>query len=231
MGKPAVFVATPPRRHLNIRWVTPLLMLLMLGVFIWLQTLPEPLRRAWLLEWGTVAFNPALVWDHSQWREWLKPITALFLHADWTHLIGKMVFLMIFALPAERMMGSRRFLLLFLAGGAIANLAAAISLGGDDVVIGASGAVSAVLGAWLALFPRGRLGVVVPLGLFLEFVHAPAALLIGMWVLLQLLFAYAGPAYGQVAWVAHLAGFGFGGVYAIASRNAIQKRMRRQAGY
>lgn len=211
--------------------MTPLLTLLMLGVFIWLQTLPEPQRRAWLLEWGTVALNPATVWNASHWHEWLKPLSALFLHADWTHLIGNMVFLMIFALPAERMMGSRRFLLLFLAGGAVANLAAAISLGGDDVVIGASGAVSAVLGAWLALFPQGRLGVVVPLGLFLEFVHAPAALLIGMWVLLQLLFAYAGPAYGQIAWVAHLAGFGFGGAYALVSRSAIRKRLRHQAGY
>ena len=87
------------------------------------------------------------------------------------------------------------------------------------------------LGAWLVLFPRARLGVVVPLGLFLEFVRAPAALLIGVWALLQVLFAYIGPAYGQVAWVAHLAGFGFGGVFALLSRAAIAKRLRRQRGY
>ena len=91
--------------------------------------------------------------------------------------------------------------------------------------------VVAVIGAWLVLFPRARLGVVVPLGLFLEFVRAPAALLIGVWALLQVLFAYIGPAYGQVAWVAHLAGFGSGGVFALLSRAAIAKRLRRQRGY
>ena len=89
----------------------------------------------------------------------------------------------------------------------------------------------AVIGAWLTLFPNARLGVVLPLGLFLEFVHAPATWLIGLWILLQVLFAYIGPAYGQVAWVAHVAGFGVGGALALLSRGAIAKRMRRARGY
>jgi hypothetical protein len=100
---------------------------------------------------------------------------------------------------------------LFLLGGAVANLAAALSIGAPDrIIIGASGAVSAVIGAYLALFPRAKLGVVLPLGLFLEFVRAPASLLIGIWALLQVVFAYIGPALGAVAWWAHLAGFAFG---------------------
>ena len=70
-----------------------------------------------------------------------------------------------------------------------------------------------------------------PLGLFLEFVRAPAVLLIGLWVLLQVLFAYIGPAYGQVAWVAHVAGFGAGGLLALMSRGAIARRMRKERGY
>ena len=101
----------------------------------------------------------------------------------------------------------------------------------NQVVIGASGAVSAVIGAWLALFPKARLGVVLPLGLFLEFVRAPAMLLIGLWIVLQVLFAYIGPAYGQVAWVAHVAGFGAGGLLALLSRGAIARRMRKEHGY
>jgi membrane associated rhomboid family serine protease len=129
-------------------------------------------------------------------------------------------------------MGPWRLLLLFLLGGAIANLAAALSLGAPDrVIIGASGAVSALIGAYLALFPRAKLGVVLPLGLFLEFVRAPASLLIGIWALLQVVFAYIGPAFGAVAWVAHLVGFLFGMLFAMLVRAAIARRMRRQRGF
>jgi membrane associated rhomboid family serine protease len=162
----------------------------------------------------------------------LRLLTALFLHADWVHLLGNLVFLLIFGLPAERVMGPWRFLLLFLLGGAIANLAAVLLIGAPHrLIIGASGAVSAVIGAYLALFPRARLGVVLPLGLFLEFVRAPASLLIGIWALLQVVFAYIGPAFGAVAWAAHIAGFGFGIAYALFVRAAIARRLRSQRGF
>jgi membrane associated rhomboid family serine protease len=78
----------------------------------------------------------------------------------------------------------------------------------------------------VALFPRARLGLVLPLGLYLEFVRVPAFLLIGIWVLLQLLFSYAGPSYGTVVWWTHIAGFLFGVVFALVSRNAVAKRLR-----
>ena len=158
-------------------------------------------------------------------------MTALFLHADWAHLLGNLVFLLIFGLPSERAMGPWRLLGLFLVGGALANLAAALAIDRPDrVIIGASGAVSALIGAYLTLFPRARLGVVVPLGLFLEFVRAPASLLIGVWALLQVLFAYIGPAFGAVAWMAHVTGFGVGMLFAVLVRAAIARRQRRQRG-
>ncbi|PJJ95760.1 rhomboid family intramembrane serine protease [Lysobacteraceae bacterium NML75-0749] len=226
-----MFVAIPPRKRHQTLWVTPLLVLLMCGSFVWTLSLPKGAQLEWLLDWGTVGIPLNLGQDWPSPSQWLKLFTALFLHSDWAHLIGNLVFLMIFGLPAERMMGAWRFLGLFLLGGAAANLAAGISLVHGNVLIGASGAVSATLGAWLMLFPRARLGVVVPLGLFLEFVRAPATVLIGLWVLLQAIFAYIGPSYGQVAWVAHLAGFVFGGLYALLSRSAIAKRMRKRAGY
>ena len=162
----------------------------------------------------------------------LRLISGLFLHADWIHLLGNLVFLLIFGLPAERVMGGWRFLVLFLLGGAVANLAAVLAIGAPDrVIIGASGAVSAVIGAYLALFPGARLGVVLPLGLFLEFVRVPASLLIGLWALLQLVFAYSGPAFGAVAWPAHIAGFLFGVVFALFARAAIARRLRQSRGY
>ena len=123
-------------------------------------------------------------------------------------------------------------LVLFLLGGAVSNLAAVLAIGVPDrVIIGASGAVSAVIGAYLALFPNAKLGVVLPLGLFLQFVKAPASLLIGIWALLQVIFAYIGPAFGAVAWSAHIAGFLFGVVFALFVRAAIARRLRKRQGY
>ena len=225
-----MFVAIPPRQKRHPRWVTPTLVVLLCAAFVWTQMLPPLVRDAVLQDWGAVGglgSDPGSLSD--PWR-WARLFTALFLHGDWAHLLGNLVFLMIFGFPAERLLGSLRFLVVFLLGGAVANFAASVSVADNQVVIGASGAVSAVIGAWLALFPKARLGVVLPLGLFLEFVRAPAMLLIGLWIVLQVLFAYIGPAYGQVAWVAHVAGFGAGGLLALLSRGAIARRMRKEHG-
>ena len=192
-------------------------------------------RIATTLDWGvlTGGLNTVAAWQQAFTDgSVLRLFSGLFLHADWLHLLGNLVFLLIFGLPAERSMGGRRFLLLFLLGGAFSNFAAVLAIGAPDrVVIGASGAVSAVIGAYLALFPGARLGVVLPLGLFLQFVRVPAFLLIGLWALLQLLFAYSGPALGAVAWPAHIAGFLFGVVFALLTRAAIARRLRHNRGY
>jgi len=230
-----MFVALPSRQKTGLRWATPLLVALLLAAFAWATMGTSSQQRALVLGWGALSggFISPDAWPAAlQDGRALRLVTALFLHADWAHLVGNLVFLLIFGLPAERAMGPWRFLLLFLLGGAVANLAAALTIGAPDrIIIGASGAVSAVIGAYLALFPRAKLGVVLPLGLFLEFVRAPASLLIGIWALLQVVFAYIGPALGAVAWWAHLAGFAFGIVFAVLVRAAIARRMRRQRGY
>ena len=230
-----MFVATPSRRKPSVRWATPVLFALLWLAFLWAITRPVGMYRGLLLQWG------ALTGGLDSLQEWrtgltdgslLRLFTALFLHADWAHLLGNLVFLLIFGLPAERAMGAWRFLLLFLIGGAVANVAAVLSIDAPDrVVIGASGAVSAVIGAYLALFPTAQLGVVVPLGLFWEVVKAPASVLIGVWALLQVVFAYTGPTFGTVAWPAHIAGFLFGVVFALFVRAAIARRMRKRQGY
>jgi len=230
-----MFVSLPSRRKPALRWATPVLFAVLWVAFLWAATRPLATHDSLLLNWG------ALAGGLSTPEEWMVAIrdgsalrlcTALFLHADWAHLLGNLVFLLIFGLPAERTMGPWRFLILFLLGGAFSNLAAMLTIGAPDrVIIGASGAVSAVIGAYLALFPRAKLGVVVPLGLFLEFVKAPASLLIGIWALLQVIFAYIGPAFGAVAWSAHIAGFLFGIVFALFVRAAIARRLRKRQGY
>ena len=230
-----MFVTLPTRQRNSIRWATPLLFALLWAAYLWASTRPEDARRLWLMDWGALTGGEAIArtWD-ALWAQdhWLRLFSALFLHADWAHLLGNLVFLLIFGLPAERVMGAGRFLVLFLLGGAVANLAAVLLIGGPDrLVIGASGAVSAVIGAYLALFPRAKLGVVLPLGLFLQFVRTPAPLLIGLWALLQVVFAYIGPSFGAVAWAAHIAGFAFGVAFALVVRAAVARRMRRQRGF
>jgi membrane associated rhomboid family serine protease len=231
-----MFVSVPTRTRSALRWATPLLAALLWAAFLWALSRSDASLRSLMLDWGALAgggpvgAGPWEVWTTPQ--HWLRLFTALFLHADWAHLLGNLVFLLIFGLPAERVMGPWRCLTLFFLGGALANLFTVLVIGTPDrLVIGASGAVSAVIGAYLALFPQARLGVVVPLGLFLEFVRAPASVLIGVWALLQIVFAYIGPAFGAVAWSAHAAGFLFGILFAIASRGAIARRLRRQRGY
>jgi membrane associated rhomboid family serine protease len=226
-----MFVGIPPRQTRHLRWATPLLF-----AALWLAYVLTALRAPnATLDWGvlTGGLHTVAAWQQAFTDgSVLRLFSALFLHADWIHLLGNLVFLLIFGLPAERTMGGRRFLILFLLGGAVSNFAAVLAIGAPDrVIIGASGAVSSVIGAYLALFPSARLGVVLPLGLFLQFVRVPAFLLIGLWALLQLVFAYSGPAFGAVAWPAHIAGFVFGVLFALITRAAIARRLRRSRGY
>jgi len=230
-----LFVSIPTRHRHHIRWATPLLFAVLWAAYLWASALAPAGKRAWLLDWGALTGGQAVAgtW-HALWFDgrWVQLFSALFLHADWAHLLGNLVFLLIFGLPAERAMGPWRLLALFLFGGAVANLAAVIAIATPDrLIIGASGAVSALIGAYLALFPSAKLGVVVPLGVFLQFVKVPAPLLIGVWALLQVVFTFIGPAFGAVAWSAHLAGFAFGGAFALIARAGIARRLRRKRGY
>lgn len=226
-----MFVQVETRRRSRVQWATLLVVTICVVCFVGLALMPARERVSLLLEWGTVPaniFNPhqALL-PQLVAPALLRLFTALFIHVTWLHLLSNLLFLVIFGLPGERTLGSFRFLVLFLFGGVVANLIGALSLVGVHLpIIGCSGAVSAVVGTYVALFPRAKLGLVLPLGLYLEFVRVPAFLLIGIWVLLQLLFSYAGPRYGAYVWWAHIGGFIFGLVFALFSREAITRRLR-----
>jgi len=230
-----VFVSIPPRDKTSVPWAMPTVFVALWGCFVGVSLLPDSHQRQLLLEWGALSGDLRAwptVWASLLDGHLARLVTALFLHADWAHLIGNLLFLLIFGAPAERAIGPWRFLALFLLGGAVSNLAAVLAIGPPDrLIIGASGAVSALIGAYLALFPSARLGLVLPLGLFLQFVRMPAAVLIGVWAGLQIVYTFVGPAFGAVAWSAHLAGFAFGGAFALLSRRAIQRRMKRGRGF
>lgn len=226
-----MFTTVPDRHKSGPRWVTLLVVVTCVACFTGLSLLSPADAMAWVMRWGLV---PAHLFDGGGdlWQrvldpDWIRLLTALFIHVAWLHLLTNLLFLVIFGLPAEQALGSRRFLLLFVLGGIAANLVGALSLASAHApIIGCSGAVSAVVGVYLVLFPRARLGVVLPLGVFMEFVRVPAPFLIGLWVLLQLLFTYVGASFGAVVWWSHIAGFLFGVLFALVSRHAVTRRRR-----
>ena len=135
--------------------------------------------------------------------------TSMFLHGSWMHLIGNMLYLWIFGNNVEDAMGHVRFVLFYLLCGIAAVLAQALPNTESTIpMIGASGAISGVLGAYLLLYPHARVLVLIPLGFYTRLVHLPAMAVLGFWFVLQLISsAFADPRAGGVAFGAHIGGF------------------------
>ena len=137
-------------------------------------------------------------------------ITSQFLHGSFLHLIGNMWFLWIFGNNIEDIVGHVRFIFFYLLGGvAAALLQVVVSMESTIPIIGASGAVSAVLGAYVLKFPRARVRTLMFIFIFVTIINVPAVAFLGIWFLLQVLNSLAGPL-SNVAWFAHIGGFIFG---------------------
>ncbi|MFJ9822062.1 rhomboid family intramembrane serine protease [Streptomyces sp. NPDC101151] len=169
-------------------------------------------QRAYFRRWGVV---PAELFD-GPFREALTPVTALFVHGSWVHLLGNMLFLFVFGMMTEERMGRVEFTLFYIGCGYLALLGyAAANAASEQSLVGASGAISAVLGAFLYLFPRARVTSLLPFLFFLP-MRFPAWVVLPFWAALQWLAAgHAGEGPG-VAYLAHLVGFGVGFGYAWA---------------
>jgi len=160
-------------------------------------------------------------------------LTSLFMHGGWLHIIGNMIYLWAFGPEIEDAMGSARFLFFYLAGGLIAMMAQVIADPFSSIpVLGASGAIAAVMGAFLVTYPRDRIRTVLFFLIFFRVTYIPAALLIGFWFFMQVLNfgAVAEVRTGGVAYLAHIAGFLFGVIFA---RTLVDRRrlMYRGVGY
>jgi len=116
-------------------------------------------------------------------------------------------------------MGSIPYLIFYLAGGVVASLAHIFTNPGSQIpTVGASGAIAAVLGAYLVLYPRSRVLTFIPLGFFMRLTLVPASLVLGLWFILQLfsgVLSLGGPDVGGVAFWAHIGGFAFGALIAL----------------
>ncbi len=139
----------------------------------------------------------------------LSLVTSMFLHGGWMHLIGNMWYLWIFGNNIEDAMGRTRYLVFYFLSGLAASICHAyFNLGSKIPSIGASGAISGVLGAYLMLYPRAQVLVLIPLGFFTRLLYIPAMFVLGFWFLIQLFSGTLGGAQGGgVAWWAHIGGF------------------------
>ncbi|MCR4347882.1 MAG: rhomboid family intramembrane serine protease [Sulfuricaulis sp.] len=139
----------------------------------------------------------------------LTVFTSMFMHGGWMHLIGNMLYLWIFGNNIEDSMGHGRFVIFYLLCGVAAVFAQALPNADSTIpMIGASGAISGVLGAYLLLFPRAHVLVLIPLGVYMRTMRLPAMVVLGFWFVLQLVNSVlADPGKGGVAFGAHIGGF------------------------
>jgi membrane associated rhomboid family serine protease len=156
--------------------------------------------------------------DIAAGRHWITILTAMFMHGSWSHIIGNMIFLWAFGPEVEDLMGRGRYLAFYLLGGVVAALAQ-VAAAPDSTVpnLGASGAIAAVMGAFLVTFPQDRIRSLLVIFVFVRVAYVPALLLIGVWGLIQFLSLGAisqQPSGGGVAYAAHVGGFIFGTVAA-----------------
>ncbi|MEJ5338939.1 MAG: rhomboid family intramembrane serine protease [Aquificaceae bacterium] len=141
-------------------------------------------------------------------------LTHMFLHGSWLHIIGNMWFLWVFGDNVEDRMGRLKYLLFYILSGlgaALIQMLVSLLFGGAEIpMVGASGAISGVLGAYLWMFPHARILALVPIFFFLTFMELPAVFFIGLWILIQVingLITLPLMGVGGVAWFAHIGGF------------------------
>lgn len=137
--------------------------------------------------------------------------TSMFMHAGLAHIVGNMLYLWIFGDNVEDAMGKGRYFIFYILGGITASLTHIFTNPNSQIpTVGASGAIAAVLGAYLILYPRQRVVTLIPLGFFMRLTMLPASIVLGMWFVLQFfqgVMTLGGPDVGGVAFWAHIGGF------------------------
>jgi membrane associated rhomboid family serine protease len=186
-------------------------------VFLYQLTLTEPELQRFILTFGAipyelthnVALNPP-----SPIPVYLTVLTSMFMHGGWLHIIGNMLFLWIFGDNVEDAMGHVKYLIFYLLGGTAAAVAQTLIAPDSTIpMVGASGAIAAVMAAYLVSFPKNLVRVLVFLGFFVTVFRVPALIMIGIWFLLQFITGVASLGVataeqsGGVAFWAHIGGF------------------------
>jgi len=210
-------------------------------VFLYEVSLSRPELVAFTMKWG---FTPALLFGSGGATPpapfglpgmggggappALTLVTSTFIHGGWTHLGMNMLFLWVFGDNIEDRLGRFKFVVFYVLTGVAANLAHALAAPGADVpVVGASGAIAGVLGAYFLGFPRARITSLIFLGFFVTVTQVPAVVFLVFWFALQLFMGLTsyGAAGQTVAWWAHIGGFAAGALLFILLRGPRRERI------
>jgi membrane associated rhomboid family serine protease len=212
--------ANPTQRRPIVTYALIVACVAVFGVELWIQaTQGETGLERFLTDWGAV---PSRITENPTGPALLTLITSQFLHAGWIHLGGNMLYLWIFGNNVEDRFGRLGYLVFYLFGGIVAALSQiATSPDSTGPLIGASGAIAAVLGAYLVLYPGARVLSAVFLGFFYQLIQVPAVIVLVLWFALQLLSGFmslGATAEGGVAFFAHIGGFVLGVIVGAAVR-------------
>jgi membrane associated rhomboid family serine protease len=202
----------------NPRSQTPIVTWSIIGicvlVFLWQASLGDERGQIAVFEFGMI---PARVFGTAELGPeftaaapaWLTVITSMFMHGGWMHLALNMLFLWIFGDNVEDSMGHVRYLVFYLACGTAAAMGQALMNPASTIpMVGASGAISGVLGAYVLLHPQATVRVLLVLGVFVTIAHVPALIVLGLWFLTQIASAAFSQTDGPgVAFWAHVGGF------------------------
>lgn len=176
------------------------------AIFLFQASLPGVELEAFIFDYGSIPYNTL------QGEELYSVFTSMFLHGGWMHLIGNMLFLWVFADNIEATIGSSRFLVFYFLGGILAQLTHIYFNTASTVpTVGASGSISAIMGAYLVMFPASRIKVL----FFLFVFRVPALIFLGIWIWQQWLSGTAALSINTaqsagIAYWAHIGGFVFG---------------------
>lgn len=203
--------------------------------FLWQLSLGDHLREAFLL-YGIVPIrysDPTLSAQFSTFEQILPFFSSMFLHGGFMHILGNMWFLYIFGDNIEDRLGHIRYLIFYLLCGIAAGLIHLYTNWGSNLpTIGASGAISGIMGAYLLLYPRSKILTLIPIFFFFQFVQIPAFIFLGYWLLIQLFSASLTPKnVGGIAFWAHIGGFIAGLIFIkmvdFIPRMGMGRRLRR----
>ena len=199
---------TARRRRLPL--VTWLLIAANIAIFVYEVGFSPAALERFIRAWGLV---PAQLFAQPQ-IEWVTILSSMFLHGGWLHILSNMWVLFIFGDNVEERMGGLSYLLFYLLSGVAAALLQSFLMpSSSEPMIGASGAIAGVLGAYLILFPHARVASLVPILFIFTVIQVPATLFLLFWFVSQLFsgwLAIGGSAGSGVAWWAHVGGFLFG---------------------
>jgi membrane associated rhomboid family serine protease len=199
---------TARRRRMPL--VTWLLIAANIAIFVFEVGFSPAALERFIRTWGLV---PAQLFAQPQ-TEWVTIVSSMFLHGGWLHILSNMWVLFIFGDNVEERMGGLSYLLFYLLSGVAAALLQSFLLpSSSEPMIGASGAIAGVLGAYLILFPHARVASLVPILFIFTVIQVPATLFLLFWFVSQLFsgwLAIGGTAGSGVAWWAHVGGFLFG---------------------